>query len=87
MIRGDHRARIWAWLDWAAEFGLIVVSVEYRPAPEHPGPAPAEDCYAGLLWTAEHAEELGIDPARLLIAGGGQRRRWRRWPGTVVARH
>ena len=32
-------------------------------------PTPSEDCYAGLLWTVEHAEELGIDPRRLLVAG------------------
>jgi acetyl esterase/lipase len=44
--------------------------VEYRLAPEHPDPAPVEDCYAGLVWTAKHAEELGIDPDRILIAGG-----------------
>ena len=53
----------------------MVVSVEYRLAPENPHPAPAEDCYAGLVWTAKHAEELGIDPRRLAIygasAGGG----------------
>jgi acetyl esterase/lipase len=50
--------------------GAVVVSVEYRLAPEHPHPAPVQDCYAGLAWTARHAEELGIDPARLAIYGG-----------------
>ncbi|WP_326731616.1 alpha/beta hydrolase [Streptomyces phaeochromogenes] len=69
MVVGSNRSGIEPYLDWAVEFGLIVVSVEYRLAPEHPDPAPVEDCYAGLLWTAEHAEELGIDPARLLISG------------------
>jgi acetyl esterase/lipase len=52
------------------EVGAIVVSVEYRLAPESPHPAPAEDCYAGLVWTAAHAGELGIDPDRLAIYGG-----------------
>ncbi|MEU8611738.1 alpha/beta hydrolase [Actinoplanes sp. NPDC048791] len=52
------------------EVGAVVVSVEYRLAPENPHPAPAEDCYAGLLWTAAHADELGIDPDRLALYGG-----------------
>jgi acetyl esterase/lipase len=62
-------------LDWAVEFGTAVVSVEYRTAPEDPDPAPIEDCYAGLVWTAEHASELGLDPGRVVAvgssAGGG----------------
>jgi alpha/beta hydrolase fold len=40
-----------------------MLSVQYRLAPEHPGPAPVEDAYAGLRWLADHAGELGIDPA------------------------
>ena len=59
----------------ADTLGAVVVSVEYRLAPEHPFPAPVEDCYAGLTWMAEHAAELGIDRTRLAIgglsAGGG----------------
>jgi acetyl esterase/lipase len=53
-----------------AEIGAVVVSVEYRLAPEHPHPAPIEDCYAGLVWTADNAAALGIDPDRLAIYGG-----------------
>src|SRR5581483_9332416 len=57
------------------EVGCVAVSVEYRLAPEHPHPAPVEDCYAGLVWTAKHAGELGINASRLAIggasAGGG----------------
>jgi acetyl esterase/lipase len=52
------------------EVGAVVVSVEYRLAPENPHPAPAEDCYAGLVWTAANAVELGIDLQRLAIYGG-----------------
>ncbi|WP_433306895.1 alpha/beta hydrolase [Actinoplanes sp. CA-030573] len=55
--------------------GAIVVSVEYRLSPEHPHPAPVEDCYAGLVWMAKNAAELGFDPERLAVygasAGGG----------------
>lgn len=50
--------------------GCVLVSVDYRLAPEHPHPAPVRDCYAGLVWTADHASELGIDPDRLAIYGG-----------------
>lgn len=52
------------------EIGCVTVSVEYRLAPEHPHPAPVEDCYVGLAWTAANAVELGIDPERLAVYGG-----------------
>ena len=45
------------------------MSVEYRLAPETPYPGPLDDCYAGLAWTYEHADELGIDADRIGIAG------------------
>lgn len=56
-------------IDLAERHGVVGVSVEYRLAPEHPGPAPAEDCYAALEWMAAHAGELGIDADRLLVSG------------------
>ena len=59
----------------AADVGVVVVSVEYRLAPEHRFPAGVEDCYAATVWAADHAEELRIDSQRLGIggesAGGG----------------
>ena len=53
----------------ANALGGVVVSVDYRLAPEHRWPAAADDAYAATRWTADHADELGIDPDRLVVAG------------------
>jgi len=49
--------------------GCAAVSVDWRRAPEHPFPAPMDDCYAGLAWTHRQAAELGVDPERIAIGG------------------
>ncbi|MFE5994694.1 alpha/beta hydrolase [Streptomyces sp. NPDC056453] len=69
MVMGDRFSQIDMPLEWLDEFGAVVVSVDYRLAPEATGTALVEDCYQGLLWVAEHSAELGIDPARIVVAG------------------
>jgi acetyl esterase/lipase len=54
---------------WCRRFDCVGVSVEYRLAPETPFPGPLDDCYAGLEWVAGHADEIGVDPARIGVAG------------------
>lgn len=49
--------------------GLVGVSVEYRLAPDTPYPGPLDDCYRGLKWTYDHADELGVDRNRIGVAG------------------
>jgi acetyl esterase/lipase len=60
---------------YVAHTGVAMLSIEYRLAPEHPHPIPVEDAYAGLVWLAAHASELGVDPDRIAVmgdsAGGG----------------
>ncbi|MFF2552233.1 alpha/beta hydrolase [Nocardia sp. NPDC058058] len=53
----------------ANEAGVIVISVDYRRAPDARFPAAADDAYAVLRWVADNAEALGGDPARLAVAG------------------
>jgi acetyl esterase/lipase len=55
--------------DWSPRMPCVGVSVEYRLAPETPYPGPLDDCYDGLAWVHEHADELGIDRDRIGIAG------------------
>lgn len=69
MVMGDRFTGVPDFLPYVASHGAVIVSVEYRLAPEYPDPYPVEDCYAALLWTAEHANELGIDATRLIVAG------------------
>jgi acetyl esterase len=70
-VQGEHAGAALV----ALETGAVVVSVEYRLAPEHPFPAPLHDCYSALVFLASEAEALGVDPDRVALygasAGGG----------------
>ncbi|WP_327085724.1 alpha/beta hydrolase [Nonomuraea sp. NBC_01738] len=75
MVMGSYLDGMAEMAELALTLDLAVVSVDYRLAPEHPHPVPAEDCYTGLEWTAKNAAELGIDAGRIIVggvsAGGG----------------
>ena len=75
MMAGDRYTGAPNYLGWVEQLGIVLVSPEYRLAPQHPHPALVEDCYAGLQWTYEHAAEIGGDRDRIAVggasAGGG----------------
>ncbi len=68
-ILGDLESEHPRCLRYAADAGVVVVSVAYRLAPEFPYPAGPEDCYAAVQWVAKHAGRIGVDPDRLAVAG------------------
>ncbi len=70
MVLGDVAMNDPYCANVADQLNVMVASVEYRLAPEHPFPAPIEDCYAGLRWFASSADEFGIDRGRTAIGGG-----------------
>ena len=68
-VSGDLNHSEWWASNIAARAGVLVVSVDYRLAPEHSFPGPLDDCYDATAWIADHAAELGADPHRLAVMG------------------
>lgn len=74
LVAGDRFGAVEA-LEAASAIGAVVVSPEYRLAPEHPAPAPGDDCEAVVRWIAANASALGLDSHAIVLggasAGGG----------------
>lgn len=75
MLLGDRFFGLDDALHLVDTYDVVAITPEYRLAPEHPAPAQVEDCYSALVWLAEHASDLGVDPHRVAVmgfsAGGG----------------
>jgi acetyl esterase/lipase len=68
-VQGDLETHHGLCARLALGSGALVVAVDYRLAPEHPFPAAVEDCLAVYRWLRSHGREIGVDPARVAVAG------------------
>lgn len=67
MVSSDRFNEVPMLLGLLDDLQCVIVSVEYRLAPETRAPGPAEDCYAGIVWLADNAASLGVDPAEIIV--------------------
>lgn len=68
-VMGDPEQSGWWCSSVSHGAQAVVVSIDYRLAPEHPYPVPVEDCYAATGWAIEHAADLGADGSRMAVMG------------------
>ncbi|KAL3456980.1 Alpha/Beta hydrolase protein [Aspergillus heterothallicus] len=68
-IAGTRFAGIEGVAGWLTGLDVVLITVEYRLAPEHPAPAALDDSFIGLTWVADHAIDLGVDPLRIMVVG------------------
>ncbi len=69
MVSGDRFGGVAELISLLEGIECVIVSVEYRLAPENRAPGPAEDCHAGLVWVSENAAGLSINPAEIIVLG------------------
>ncbi|MAQ13777.1 MAG: lipase [Sandaracinus sp.] len=69
LMFGDRFSGLDRMLEFVEDLGVVLISIEYRLAPEYPDPYPRDDVYAALEWVASRADDLGVRLDRLLIAG------------------
>jgi acetyl esterase len=68
-VQGDLETHHGLCARLAARSGALVIAVDYRLAPEHPYPAAVDDCLTSYRWLRTRAREVGVDPARVAVAG------------------
>ena len=68
-VQGDLETHHGLCARVASRSGALAIALDYRLAPEHPFPAAVDDCVTAYRWLRAHARELGIDPARVAVAG------------------
>jgi acetyl esterase len=68
-VQGDLETHHGLCARVASRSGALVIALDYRLAPEHPFPAAVDDCLAAYRWLRAHPRELGVDPARIAVAG------------------
>ena len=68
-VQGDLETHHGLCARLALRSGALVIALDYRLAPEHPFPAAVDDCMAAYRWLHAHAREIGVDPARIAVAG------------------
>ena len=69
LVLGDYAGDDARFDVWCPQLACVGVSVQYRLSPETKYPGPLDDCYAGLAWVHQHANELGVDAARIGVGG------------------